>query len=145
MTHEDAGHYAAKHNEVTQLNKQISAQVKAKAVDGRISCSLAHKIAADLEVEPADVGITIDLLEVRITKCQLGLFGHGSQRKSLTSALSVDQELQRAIKSSLVNDRLPCASAWEIGSKFGLRRKKVAEACEQLKIKISTCRLVAFK
>ena len=145
MTHEDAGHYAAKHNEDTQFNERIAAQVKAKAIDGQISCSIAHKIAADLEVAPAEVGINVDFLEVRITKCQLGLFGHSSQRQSPQPALHVDQELQRAIKASLVNGRLPCASAWKIGAKFGLSRMEVAAACDNQEIKICACQLGAFK
>lgn len=145
MTHEDAGHYAAKHNQNISLNKRIAAQVKAKAIGGAISCSIAHKIAADLEVSPADVGINVDFLEVHITKCQLGLFGYSSQRQSPQPALHVDQELQRAIKASLINDRLPCASAWEIATKFGLSRMEVAAVCDNQEIKICACQLGAFK
>ena len=71
MAHEDAGHYAAKHPTGTELNSRIAEQLTAHAVDGRISCAVAHKIAEALQVSPQEVGVAIDLLEIRINLCQL--------------------------------------------------------------------------
>ena len=51
-------------------------RTKKKMKNNRISCAGAHKIASVLHAAPAEVGRTIDLLEARIVKCQLGLFGY---------------------------------------------------------------------
>jgi len=144
MTHEDEGHYAEKHSDA-RLNEQVASRIKAKASNGQISCSSAHKIAADLDVAPAVVGVNADLLEMRIIKCQLGLFGYSSPRQPVKSTLPVDQELQRMITASLVNGRLPCRAAWKIGAEFKLSKMEVAAACDSLEIKICTCQLGAFK
>ena len=77
MTHEDAGHYAAKHPNA-KADPAIAAAIEEKQTDGRITCAAAHAIASKLGCPPEAVGVNIDLLEMRIAKCQLGLFGHGS-------------------------------------------------------------------
>jgi len=145
MTHEDEGHYTAKHPIGTELSKQIAEAVKRKVVNGRITCSAAHAIANELNFSPADVGMAIDLLEVRINKCQLGLYGYSPQKRIVKPAKEVSQQLEEVIKTSLVNNRMPCLSCWEIAKKFGIAKMKISEACELLKIKISPCQLGAFR
>ncbi|MBW2340693.1 MAG: hypothetical protein JRF50_10190 [Deltaproteobacteria bacterium] len=145
MTHEDAGHYSAKHATDTKLDPKIAEAIRLKAVDGRITCAAAHKIAGKLVISPADVGVAIDLLEMRIEKCQLGLFGYGAQKNAVKPAQGVSPELQEAIKASLVNNRISCLSCWEIAERFGIARIDVSAACEALQIRISSCQLGAFQ
>lgn len=144
MTHKDAGHYAAKHPPDAKCNPQIAEAVKKKVLDNRITCVAAHKIAHELDVTPAEVGLTIDLLENRISKCQLGLFGYRPQKRIVKSAENVSPQLKKAIEKALVNNRISCASCWEIAQKFGLPKTNVSAACETLKIKIFSCQLGAF-
>ena len=136
MAHEDAGHYAAKHPKNTLLNEKIAAEVKVESVDGKITCSAAHKIATKLNISPAEVGVAIDLLEMRIGKCQMGLFGYSYNQAILKPAKKIDPKIQGAIEESLVNGRLTCNSAWEVSKRFDMRKLDVAAACEKLKIKI---------
>ena len=144
MTHEDAGHYAAKHSPEKKINHKIAEAVKLQALSGKISCTSCHKIAGDLKVPTADVGITLDLLEIRINRCQLGLHGYTPEKRIVKSAEKVSAELEKAILEALINNRLPCAAAWEIARKFSIPKMKVSSACETLKIKISACQLGAF-
>lgn len=144
MTHEDAGNYAAKHLPDKKLDKKIAEAVKLKAMDGRISCASGHKIAGRLDVRPAEVGITIDLLEIRINKCQLGLYGHSPKNRIVKPAEKVSPELEEAILKTLSNNRLSCLAAWEIAKRFNIPKLEVSSACEALKIKISACQLGAF-
>jgi hypothetical protein len=144
MTHEDAGHYAGKRRGA-QLNEILAARIKEKISENRISCVEAHNIVAGLNADPADVGIAIDLLEVRIIKCQLGLFGYGNKKNIPALPDKMNPDIESAIKSSLVNDRLACSAAWEIAKKFHLPKAMVAAACEAMKIKISPCQLGAFR
>ena len=78
MTHEDAGHYAAKHPE-EKIDPAIADAIAVKEKEGRVTCAAAHAIAKKLNRSPQVVGINIDLLEKRIRRCQLGLFGYGKQ------------------------------------------------------------------
>ncbi len=144
MTHEDAGNYAGKRRGA-ELNEAIAAKVKEKISENKISCSEAHSIAAELNVDPGEVGIAIDLLEVRIIKCQLGLFGHGKEKNIPALPDTIDPDIEPAIRSSLVNGRLACSAAWEIAKRFHVSKAMVSAVCEKMKIKISPCQLGAFK
>lgn len=144
MTHEDAGHYAAKHAAGTSSNPAIVETVKGKIQDDSITCAALHKIAGELKVTPAEVGVAADLLEARLIKCQMGLFGYTPERRIVKPAKEVLPELEEAIKQSLVDGRITCLSCWEIAKGFGIAKIKVASACEKLHIKIVSCQLGAF-
>jgi len=142
MTHSDAGNYAAKHQNQsipTELKKMIAAAL----ADNRLSCREAHKIAADSEFTPEDVGRAADLMEIRLTGCQLGLFGHGKQEK-IKAAASLDAKLEKVLQESLTNGTLPCLTAWQIAADFNLQKTDITAACEAGKIKITPCQLGAF-
>lgn len=138
------GNFAAKHGPETKADPAIAKALKPKAEDGRVTCAAAHRIARDLGVTAAAVGIAIDLAEYRINKCQLGLFGYYPQKGIVKAAESVSPELEKAIRSALKNSRLSCWDAWEIAEKSALSRLEIAEACEALQIRISPCQLGAF-
>ena len=143
MTHEDAGHYAAKHKG-KKINEKIAIKVREKMFDNSLSCDAAHAIAGELKVKPSEVGVTLDLLEVRIGKCQLGLFGYGEKKRIVRPADEVNPELKREIENRLVEGRLPCRVAWDIAEKFGMKRLELANSCEKLKIKINACQIGSF-
>jgi hypothetical protein len=145
MTHEDAGHYAAKHPVDTELDQSIAALIETKAKNEKLSCAAAFSIVSELKVLPKDVGIAIDLMEIRISRCQLGLFGYDDNKRIVTPAETVTDDLKNAIENGLVNGRLQCKTAWEIAKTFGIPKMSVSAACETLKIKISTCQLGSFK
>jgi hypothetical protein len=143
MTHEDTGNYAGKRRGA-ELNEKIAAKLKEKISEERISCAEAHSVAAALNVTPADVGAAIDLLEVRIIKCQLGLFGYGKEKNIPVLSDKTNPDIEQAIKSSLINDKLPCSTSWELAKKFNVSKPIVAAVCESTKIKIFPCQLGAF-
>jgi hypothetical protein len=144
MTHSDAGNYKAKHSSDMKLNENIAKAVEKKAVDGIITCADSSAIAGDLQVAMQDVGVTLDLMEIRLGKCQMGLFGYSSEKSAVMPALIIPGELERAICGALINNRLPCAAAWNIAESFNIPKREVASVCEALKIKIKPCQLGAF-
>ena len=85
MTHKDKKSYAKKRSPELKLNPAIADAVKQGVSDGKISCAAAFKVASKLKVTPHEVGFTIDLLEVPVIKCQLGLFGYGPPNKRVMS------------------------------------------------------------
>ncbi len=144
MTHSDRGHYAAKHAPNGSLDEKIAGAVREKAAGGELPCVEAERIGAALGVTLAEVGRTLDLLELRIGRCQIGLFGYGPGRKAIEPAASVAPDLDEAIRGGLAGGRLPCKAAWEIAAKLQITRMEVSAACETQKIRIKPCQLGAF-
>jgi len=144
MTHEDAGHYAAKHPEGT-IDPDIEKMIVSRAKTGRISCAAAHLIANERGCPPRTIGINIDLLEMRIHKCQLGLFGYGKEKnKAVEAAKDVQNELKVAIREVVVGHHISCENVWRVAKKMERRKMEVAAACEFLGIKVKPCQLGAF-
>ena len=144
MAHEDAGHYAAKHPGKT-IDSSIAEAIADKEKQGRITCVAAHAIARRLGCKPRLVGVNIDLLEKRIRRCQLGLFGYDLKRKkAVIPAPLVAPPLRKAIRNAMDGDRITCLAAWEVAKKMRLTKLEVSSACETMRIKISKCQLGAF-
>ena len=144
MTKEDAGHYAEKHLHDSEVKPEIEAALKQLASNGELPCAVAFKIATDLDIEPGDVGITADLLEMRLTKCQLGLFGYQPVKRIVKPAREVSKDLEEGIRKGLEDGRLPCVTAWRISKDLGIRKMEVSSACEALEIRLCSCQIGAF-
>lgn len=144
MAHEDAGHYGAKHSDA-KIDAAIADEIRERESDGRITCAAAHRIAQKKGCLPKIVGMNIDLLEKRICKCQLGLFGHGTKKgKAVDASPAVAPDLEKAIADAMDGDWITCKSAWAVASRFNLPKIEVSNACEALDIKIGKCQLGAF-
>jgi hypothetical protein len=144
MASKDKGHYGSKHPGGVVVANEITEAVKKRSLQGALTCPLAFKIAGELAVHPGEVGKAIDLLEINIVKCQLGLFGYSPVRKIVQPAESVAEDLEAAIRAAMSDGRPPCAEIFRIAGEFNLAKIRVAAACEKLKIRISACQLGAF-
>ncbi len=127
------------------MKQEIAAQIGGSLTEDRLPCASAFKIARRLEVSPPQVREVADELAVKISRCQLGLFGYGSDKgKALESAQEVGEELQVRIRDRVVEGGLPCATAWDIASELTMKRIDVARAAESLGIRITQCQLGCF-
>jgi hypothetical protein len=144
MTHQDRGHYAGKHPPDRITDQRIVDALTSVVSDNSIPCAVAFGVATKLNTSTEEVGFTTDSLEYTITKCQLGLFGYGEEKKKVKPADSVSSALEDAIRKALINGRLPCVAAWNIAERLDLGKLSVSSACETLGIKISPCQLGAF-
>ncbi len=144
MTGAQKGNYRAKHPEETKVSDALHQAVAHKITAGRISCQAALAIARRLKVAPLEVGKAIDLQEVRIEACQLGLFGYGAEKHGPQEARRILAGLEAAIRQALVHGRLSCVDAWSIADAHRVARIDVARTCETLRIKICQCQLGAF-
>ena len=144
MAHEDAGHYAAKHRG-GKIDKAIADAIAGKEKEGRITCAAAHAIAKKQACSPKVVGMNIDLLEKRIRRCQLGLFGYDlKKKKAVKPAAMVTKTLKTAIRKAMDGERITCKAAWDLAQEMSLTRLEVSSACEAMSVKISACQLGAF-
>ena len=146
MTREKGQKYSDKHGANAQADPRATDKIRESAKDEEITCAVAHQIAKDLNLSPAEIGKAVDLLEYRISKCQLGLFGYGQgpDKKALKPKVPEDQNLEKAIREALVDEKLSCLDAWRIASRFDVPKMTVSNACEALGIKIKPCQLGAF-
>ncbi len=126
------------------LQPGLEDAIRKRSVDGSLSCALCFVVAKDMGVKPEEVGQALDLMNMPITKCQLGLFGNSPISKIVQKADSIPDDMERAIKEMLENNRLKCQCSWQIAEKFAVPRIKVSSVCEALGIKISSCQLGAF-
>jgi hypothetical protein len=144
MTHRDAGDFSKKHGPEDKPNPDVANAIQEAAESGQIPCAQVFKIASESNVSPPEAGKTVDLLKVKLAKCQLGLFGYTPEKSIVKPAEKVPPELEAAIRGHLVDGRLPCAQAWQIAEELHLKKMDVSSAVEALKIKIKPCQLGAF-
>ena len=140
--------FSEKHAGTPEPDSRISEEIKKRTSNSELPCAMAFTIAADLAVPVEAVGKTADLMEYRLVKCQLGLFGYGSRKKVVTPdphiASDLAADMQKAVMADGSDGRLACVQAWETAKRFGVSKRKVADGCEFLKIKINRCQLGAF-
>ncbi|MFH1242845.1 MAG: hypothetical protein V1689_10855 [Pseudomonadota bacterium] len=144
MIKEKRKHYAQKHPPDQEVDPRIAEALRDRAEDGEISCASVFALAAELGKPPGKVGLNADLLEIRVVKCQLGLFGYRPRKKILKPPGGVSEDLEEPIRKALEDGRLPCRAAWDIAESLNVGKMEVSSACEGLGIRISSCQLGAF-
>jgi hypothetical protein len=127
------------------MDQEIATQIQESLTEGKLPCPSAFKVARRLGVSPQQVREMADELSVKVSRCQLGLFGYGSDKgKSLEPAQEMGEELQARIRDRAIGEGLPCAAAWGIASELTMKRLDVANAAESLGIRITQCQLGCF-
>ena len=143
MTHLDRGHYAKKHSD-TEINPDAKALLEAEAKQDLITCAAVHGVAKKLGITPAQAGTQADLLELRLIRCSLGLFGYGKGVKLIQPVDSIPEELEDLLDQAADNGRISCHDCWRISRKLKLKRFEVSSACEFKGLRIRPCQLGAF-
>jgi hypothetical protein len=144
MKHQKGQKFADKHGVDVRVNEGVKEHIIGQTKNNELACAKAFKIADELNVSAAEVGKTADLLNMKLVKCQLGLFGYTPEKKIVKPKAASTIKLESAIQDSLAEGALPCAKAWEIARNFDISKMTVSAVCEQLKIKIKPCQLGAF-
>ena len=142
MGHQDKEHFTTKHDN-RQINETIAQKIKSLAQDNHLDCASAHKVAKTLNTTPSEIGVQIDLLEYKITACQLGLFGY-SGGKNLEPAIDISPELNERLDETSKDKRISCLECWTIARELKLKRLDIGSACEKKEFRIKPCQLGAF-
>jgi len=125
-------------------NPALEEEIRRRAVNNEISCAKAMQIAAQFGEATLDLGERLDQMEIRLIKCQLGLFGYVPQKIIVKPAPTVSSEMEEEIRQAMQGNYLTCIAAWTIAAKRSIPKMAVSSACEALKIKIKPCQLGAF-
>ncbi len=127
-----------------QLDPELKRAMLEKSIQGELPCALGFAIAEKQGVPVEKVGVYADVLKLRLTKCQMGLFGHTPEKKRVKPVWPADDDLKNTIEQAAVDGSLTCKSAWRIASEQQCGKMDVSCACEAMKIKIHECQLGAF-
>lgn len=143
MGHQDRGHYAKKHPGA-QLNQALAQAILQASSNGILACASAHRLAKAQNCLPKEIGIQADLLELRISQCQLGLFGYTLDKKNFNPDAGITPELKDRIFDAQSGGRIDCKSCWDIAKEFKISRLNMGSVCERLEIRIKPCQLGVF-
>ena len=129
------------------VSREIRSRLGAR---GELSCVAAHDVASALAVDPASIGTQVDEDEIRIVRCQLGLFGYAPEKgmpgyKQLKKLDNLPEPAATEVQNAAVGGQISCSDLWSIGREQGLNRLDMGNLVETLGFKVSSCQLGCFK
>jgi len=110
----------------------------------KLPCAVAFDIARKHKISIKRIGQTTDLAGIKLSKCQLGLFGYEPEKKKIKPLDTIEPDLKQAISDAQENNRIFCKTIWKIAETLKINKLHVSCACETLGIKIKNCQLGAF-
>ncbi len=130
-------------------DERLVAEIRGRVLDGTLSCAEAFAVSDRAGVPSLDVGRTADVLKVKLSHCQLGLFGYPGRGKGWDRSGSglgpVPVGLEAAIKRRAGREkRVTCSDLWELAELYGSPRILAGDAADRLGIRITECQLGAF-
>jgi hypothetical protein len=128
----------------SQIDQRLLEIIKERLQSGKLPCAVAFDVAKNYNTGTQTIGQTVNAANIRLCKCQLGLFGYSPENKIIKSLDTVEPELEQAINETKKENVIQCSQIWEIAKKLGMRKLHVSCACETLKLKIKGCQLGAF-
>ena len=121
-------------------------EIARRATDNELPCAAAFAIARETGTAPAAMSKAASDGGVRISLCQLGLFGYQAfGTKRIAGRLkTVPESLAEALQAALVQGAIPCAVAWRIVDDAQIPRLLVGAAANTLDLRIAPCQLGCF-
>lgn len=132
-----------------EADARVAAAIGERLEDGLLSCSAAIAVAEELACPPIVVGQTSDVLAIRLTRCQLGLFGYPGHAKGWEAAGVAELAVKTGLEQALGEGRdeqgdIGCQELWRLAEEFGVSRIHVGYLTDRLGIRIRHCKLGAF-
>ena len=130
------------------MDEQLLRTIRKRLEGGKLPCSQAHAAAQELGVEPLTVGEAADEADIRIARCQLGLFGYGpkaeGKHKIVQPMGTVPELLAHKLSEQAGPDGITCLSIWQIADELSFQRIEASSAVEALGLRVSRCQLGCF-
>ena len=136
--------FSTKHGADEKPDTSIKNEILKQTKNKKLPCAVAFNISEVLKISPDKVGKTADLMNFKLTKCQLGLFGYQPKKKIVKPQDSINADVKDAVSAALVQGRLSCKDAWDIASRLNVGKMTVSSTCEAMGVKIKGCQLGAF-
>ena len=125
-------------------DENISKKVMAESKNNSITCASAFKLAELLGIPYFEVGFYADFLNLKLSKCRIGLFGHGKGVKLIKKLDTIDNSIEKSVDTFIDNERLSCENVLKIADELKINPIIVGSVCQTKGIKIKNCCLGAF-
>ncbi len=131
-----------------EVPANLKAALRARLYEGKLPCAEAFAIVDNLSIPPHRVGQAADVEDIRLSRCQLGLFGY-EQKQGWTEDRIEHKDpppgFEEAVRVELnPQGELSCRRAWQMAERMGIPRLQMGCFVEQLGIRIAPCQLGAF-
>lgn len=130
------------------MDKSLQKAIQNRLEDGRLPCNHAFAIAKTQNTDPLTVGLAANDADIRVSRCQLGLFGYGpkseGKHKIVQAMDDVPERLAVRLRDKAIDGGITCAAIWEVADALGYKRIEASGAVEAIGLHISLCQLGCF-
>ena len=130
------------------MDEQILQAMQERLEDGMLPCNQAHAIAQILHVDPLTIGLAANEAGIRISRCQLGLFGYGpkaeGKHKIVHPMDDVPERLAARLRAQAEGEAITCTAIWRVADGLGYPRLEASSAVEAMGLRVSRCQLGCF-
>ena len=116
--------------------------------DGRLPCNHAFALAKTQDTDPLTVGLAANDADIRISHCQLGLFGYGpkaeGKHKIVHAMDDVPERLAARLRAAAEGESISCEAIWQVADGLGFKRIEASSAVEAMGLRVSRCQLGCF-
>lgn len=106
--------------------------------DGKLSCLKAFKVARLIGVKPKDMDYITKAMNIKITNCELGVFG------KLNFSEMDDKIYNKLSENFNKQKKVECEVAWYTARDKGASLRKVGSTINNSDIKVTHCQLGCF-
>lgn len=130
------------------MNEDIVKRAKERAHWGEIPCIAAHAVAWETGARPQQVADVLNELDVRVSQCQLGLFGFGPKAEGKSKLIrpmpAIDPDLKARLEDEAPKGAISCRAVWDIADALHVERLIVGNTADALGLRIMPCQLKCF-
>ena len=133
-----------------KADEDLAAEINVRLEeDGTLTCAAAIALAKAMNLESQAVGLTADALRIRLSQCQLGLFGYPGRAKGWSALGEAESSVPEGFKAALLSagpasGTLTCSEIWSTAERSGVSRMKAGFIADKLGLRIVGCRIGAF-
>ena len=130
------------------MDEKLLQAMRDRFEDGRLPCNRAFAVAQNLSLDPLTVGLTANEAGIRVSRCQLGLFGYGpkaeGKHKIVHPMDEVPERLAARLRAAADGDGITCKALWKVADGLGYKRIEACSAVEAMGLRVSRCQLGCF-
>ncbi|MBN1658142.1 MAG: hypothetical protein JXA93_07055 [Anaerolineae bacterium] len=130
------------------MDEQVHQAILERLEEGRLPCAEAHAVAHRFGIDPLSVGQAADDAGIRISRCQLGLFGYGlkseGKHKIVQPMENVPEQLAARLQAAVRGGGITCADVWDVADDLDISRLDASNAVEALGLRVSRCQIGCF-
>jgi len=131
------------------VDERTSLAIHSRLSGTFLPCVAAMAAAEEMGVDPLEIGRAADALRIRLSACQLGLFGFPGRVKGWVCAGVTDHPVPPGFESAVraarsADGSISCAALWNAAERFSVPRIQAGYVSDRLGIAVRSCLLGAF-